>query len=258
MIPALIDASLTTAIKEHLALNADPERAPRMRAYMKSSMPYRGVAAPALHKICRDLFRQHPLNGFEAWQATVLNLWHGAEFREDRYAAIDLTGDRLYRSHQTPAALPLYEELIVSGAWWDYVDTVAVDRIGPILRSHPAEVQPMMLDWSRSEHLWKRRTSIICQVGARAHVDWDLLRSCIEPNLADRDFFVRKAIGWALRQFARSQPEVVAGYVGELGPRLSPLSRREATKHLSRDSPICGERIGVQVREIVLSRRGPQ
>ena len=85
-----------------------------------------------------------PLANEGVWSATVRELWHGAAFREERYAAIDFTGHRLYRSYQRPEALPLYEELIVTGAWWDYVDEIAVRRVGPILRAEPDAVAPLM------------------------------------------------------------------------------------------------------------------
>jgi 3-methyladenine DNA glycosylase AlkD len=127
-----------------------------MQAYMKSAMPYHGVQAPALRRICRRLFAEHPLESAAAWRATVLLLWREAGHREERYAAVELAGDRRYRAHRT----------------------------------------------------------------------------AIEPNLADRDFFIRKAIGWALRAHAWTGPDEVARYVHTNRARLSPLSRREALKNL--------------------------
>ena len=172
---------------------------------MKSKMPYLGLYTVQVRAVCRHAFATHPLFGFHEWQDTVWELWEGATFREERYAAIELTGDKRYRIHQTPAALPLYEDLIVTGAWWDYVDPIATQRIGGMLRDpvHRGKLTTVMRAWSTDDHLWKRRTSIICQVGAKAAIDRDLLYASIEPNLADRDFFIRKAIGWALREYAK-------------------------------------------------------
>jgi 3-methyladenine DNA glycosylase AlkD len=133
------------------------------------------------------------------------------------------------------AALPVYEEMIVTGAWWDYVDEVAAGRVGAyLLRAHPALVKPLMLAWSTDAHLWKRRTSLIGQVGFKRETDLDLLYACIEANLADRDFFIRKAIGWALRQYAWTDPEEVRRYVTANAARLSGLSRREALKNIAK------------------------
>jgi 3-methyladenine DNA glycosylase AlkD len=228
----LADGSLVAALRQALAAEADEARAPGMQAYMKSDMPYLGVQTPALRRLCRQVFADHPLPSFEAWQATVLELWRRAGFREERYAAIELTGDRRYRAHQSVEALPLYEEMVVSGAWWDLVDPVATRRIGGLLGSHPRRMRAELLAWSRSPDRWKRRASIICQVVRKQATDLELLYACIEPNLGDRDFFIRKAIGWALRSYAWIDPAEVLRYVAVNEAALSPLSRREALKNV--------------------------
>lgn len=231
---AVVNEPLLTAVRQGLAALADPAKAPGMQAYMKSVMLYRGVHAPAQERLFRRVFAEHPLAGVADWRDTVLALWRRAAFREERYAAIALSGHRLYRAHQTPATVPMYEEMIVTGAWWDYVDAVATNRIGPLVRAHPGALKPVMRGWSTDVDLWRRRTSILCQIGAKADTDLDLLYACIEPNLADRDFFIRKAIGWALRQYAWIDPAEVTRYVEQAGDRLSGLSRREALKNVAR------------------------
>jgi 3-methyladenine DNA glycosylase AlkD len=123
--------------------------------------------------------------------------------------------------------LPVYEELMSTGAWWDYVDAVA-GHMGNQLRLYPNEVRPVMRAWSTDEDMWKRRVSIICQVSFKKDTDLDLLYANIEPNLADRRFFIRKAIGWALRAYAWTDPEEVARYVAANEARMSGLSKREA------------------------------
>jgi len=125
----------------------------------------------------------------------------------------------------------MYEEMIVTGAWWDFVDDIAAHRIGPILGQEPARMKRKMLSWSRSDDLWKRRTAILCQLVLK-ETDRGLLYACIEPSLPSREFFLQKAIGWALRQYARTDPVAVRLYVRSQGDRLSSLSRREALKHL--------------------------
>ena len=179
------------------------------------------------------MFPQFEVSSLQEWQDAALALWRGARFREERYGALAWTGLRPYRPFQTPDVLPLYEEFIVSGAWWDYVDLIAGRRVGPILASHPRPVAALMRRWSRDANLWKRRTAILAQLGFKERTDLDLLYACIEPNLSDREFFIRKAIGWALRQYAWTNPREVARYVRAQGDRLSPLSRREATKNIS-------------------------
>lgn len=225
-----ITAALT-AVRSGLAELADQAKAPEMQRYMKSEMPFLGVPAPQRRELGRRLFVAYPLSDVESWRATVLSLWREAEFREERYLAVDLTGVRRYAAWQAPGLVPLYEELIVTGAWWDFVDELASRRIGPLLLAHRRTMTPVLREWATDPDLWKRRTSIICQLGAKEDTDTDLLTSSIEANLDDRDFFIRKGIGWALRQFARSEPAWVRAFV-DAHPRLSPLSRREAMKHL--------------------------
>ncbi|MBA3251252.1 MAG: DNA alkylation repair protein [Geodermatophilaceae bacterium] len=229
----MIDPALVAAVRDGLAEVADPAKAPGMQAYMKSDMPYHGVPAPQQRQVFRAVFAAHPLASRGDWTDTTLELWRAAAYREERYAAIALTGHRLYRAHQTPAALPLYEEMVVDGAWWDHVDAVAIGRIGPLVAAYPDALKPVMLRWSTDPDRWRRRTAIICQVGVRGTADLDLLYAVVEPNLADTDFFVRKGIGWALRQYAWADPDEVERYVTEHGPRMSGLSRREALKNIT-------------------------
>lgn len=211
---------------------ADAARAPAMRAYMKSEMPYLGVARVPLRQVCKAVFAGLTWPDGDAWQADVLALWRGAQFREERYAATELTALRAARAFQRIDALPLYEEMIVTGAWWDHVDAVAGQRLWPLLRSDRAEMAAAMRGWSRSADLWKRRSAILCQLPAKAQTDLDLLYDCIEPALDSQEFFLRKAIGWALRQHARTDPAEVQRYVRAHAAQLSPLSTREALKHI--------------------------
>jgi 3-methyladenine DNA glycosylase AlkD len=225
------DDQLVEAIRTGLAELADPAKAPAMQAYMKSAMPFRGVAKPGRSVLLKRVLADHILPDRVTYSATVLALWRTAEFREERYAAIDLSGHRAYRQWQDHDLIPMYEEMIVSGAWWDYVDELAIRRIGPILRADRGRITPIMLAWAAEPDLWRRRTAIICQVGAKEETDTDLLTRAIEPAVAEPEFFLRKGIGWALRDYARTAPGWVRSFV-DGHPGLSGLSRREALKHI--------------------------
>jgi 3-methyladenine DNA glycosylase AlkD len=225
---------LLLRVRRELSRVADPRRAPLMQSYMKSTMPYHGIAAALLRNTCKTLFADLAFPTHDHWSESVLSLWRGAKFREERYAAIALTGHKLAKPFQMPAAMPLYEEIIVTGAWWDYVDDVASHRVGPILKSHPAPMRKLMLAWSQSEDMWKRRTSIICQLSFKKETDLDLLYTCIEPSLESKEFFLRKAIGWALRQYAWTDAAEVKRYVRRNEKRLGPLTKREALKSISK------------------------
>ena len=225
---------MNTALRAALERVADPGRAAGAQAYMKSAMPFLGVSAPLFRRVCRQVFADVRFTDAGEWRTAVLTLWREATFREERYAAIELTGVRAAREFQSPSALPMYEELIVTGAWWDYVDGIAKHRLGPLVRTHPRVVKKAMREWSRDENMWKRRASILCQLGAKDQTDLALLYACIEPSIGSREFFLRKAIGWALRDLAWTNPREVVRYVRANADRLSPLSQREALKNVGR------------------------
>jgi 3-methyladenine DNA glycosylase AlkD len=232
------DSALVVAVRAALAAAGDPERAAGQQAYMKSAVPYRGVTSPELRALLRPLLADPALApaSREAWETDVRALWDGAAYREERYAALALTGHRAARPWQDPDSLGLYRYLVETGAWWDYVDVVAADRVGPILLRHRAAVRPVMRSYAVDGHLWVRRTAILAQLKHREETDLELLSDVIDANLEGstfgREFFIRKAIGWALRQHARVDPQWVRAFVDSRGDRLSGLSRREALKHL--------------------------
>ncbi|MGD0167592.1 MAG: DNA alkylation repair protein [Gaiellaceae bacterium] len=224
--------ALISAIRDELEQLADPERAPQMQAYLKSELPCLGVTIPLQRKLVARAAAKFPIESFDDWRDTVRELWSSARHREELTCAVHLLGVRRYRAFQSLEALPLYEELIVRGAWWDLVDDIATHRLGPLLVSNPDEMRVTMRAWSRDRSLWKRRSSIICQVTLKEKTDRELLFTCIEANLHDRDFFIRKAIGWALRSLVYTDPDEVVRYVRKNESRLSPLSRREALKNI--------------------------
>jgi 3-methyladenine DNA glycosylase AlkD len=223
------NAELTSAIRTALREAADPARAPQMQAYMKSSMPYLGVPVPVVRQIARVSAARCPMTEIDELRATATELWRSATHREERYAATELTGLK-------PAAgrvelLPLCREMMVTGAWWDHVDAVS-HQIGAMLRADAGRLVPVLRSWSVDPDLWLRRSSIICQLGFKDRTDSELLAEFITTNLADQEFFIRKGIGWALRDYARTDPDWVRAFVAEHDAVISPLSRREALKHL--------------------------
>jgi 3-methyladenine DNA glycosylase AlkD len=223
---------LIREVRAALKKAANPEKAPQMQAYMKSAMPCRGVTGPMQKRLWRQIFPAHPLATAREWRDVALSLWRDAAFREERYAAIALTDVPRYRPYRTWPALPMLEEMIVTGAWWDLVDPLATHHLGDVLRADPDRVAPLMRRWSTDADMWKRRASILCQIRLKHETDLGLLYDCIEPNLADTNFFIRKAIGWALRQYAWTDPNAVRRYVTANRARLSGLSVREALKNI--------------------------
>ncbi|MBB5778293.1 DNA alkylation repair protein [Nonomuraea jabiensis] len=222
--------SLGKAVRLALQEAAEPGKAETMRTYMKSTMPFLGVQAVRRRAVLRRVFAEHRLDTAPEWRRAVLALWREAEYREERYAAVELSGYHLYRDYQTLYTVPMYEEMIVTGAWWDLVDELATHRVGGLLAAYPDSMRPLMLEWAHDGDLWKRRTAILSQNRFKERTDTALLYACIEPSLSDNDFFARKAIGWALREYAKTNPAEVLRYVNAKG--LTGLSRREALKNV--------------------------
>jgi len=212
---------------------ADPVRAPQQQAYMKSSMPYLGVAVPQCRRIAASVFKAHPIQDAGAWEAAILGLWRTAAHREERYAAIELLLFERYSSWLEPTRAPMIEELVVTGAWWDYVDAIAGRGMGTMLAAHPRPVKALLRDWAKDEDVWKRRTAILAQLRAKRGTDRKLLADVIRPSIGEPEFFLRKGIGWALREYSKTDPDWVRKFVAT-HPDLSSLSRREALKHLQR------------------------
>jgi 3-methyladenine DNA glycosylase AlkD len=224
-------SSLLQRGRAALIASADPEHAAKMQAYMKSAMPYHGAHSTDVKRVMRELFADVSFASEAAYVREVRELWRGATHREERYLAIALTkhkkGGAKFRE---PTTLPLYEEMIVTGAWWDFVDDLAAHTVGDLVMAHRAPMSKTMRAWSRDPHLWKRRTSILHQLRYRGDIDLPLLEHCIEGSIDDKDFFARKAIGWALRQHAKTDAKWVDAYVKKNETRLSGLSKREAMK----------------------------
>lgn len=228
--------TLVTAVREALAAAGDPARAVQQQAYMKSAMPYYGLTSAELKAVLRPLLAEHRIEDRAAWEATVRWLWDEAGHREERYAAIALVRHAAYTKWIGVDLLPLLEHLVRTGAWWDYVDEIAAHLVGQVLLDNRADVTSRMTDWAIDEHLWIRRTAMLCQLRHKQHTDTELLAHALVANLDDtelgKEFFIRKALGWALREHAKTDAAWVLGFVGTHADRLSGLSRREALKHL--------------------------
>jgi len=230
-----VHRDLVDTIRAELARHADPARAAGQQRYMKSTIPYRGLTSPQLTAVLRPILADP---GFriadgDGWEATIRTLWDEVAYREEWYAAIALARHRTYRPWVDSESMPLWRHLVVTGAWWDVVDEVATHLVRDVLEGSPDVEGLRLREWAVDDDLWLRRTAIICQVGRKDRLDESLLADAIEPNLADRDFFLRKAIGWALRDHARIAPDWVRAFVDAHAGELSGLSRREATRHLA-------------------------
>ena len=225
------------AVRTALTEVGDPERAAHQQAYMKSALPYVGLGAPALRALLRPILVEHRFADRAQWEAAALELVEDAAHREEWYAAVALLRHRAYGPWLDADVLPLLEELVRLAAWWDVVDELAGHVVGQVLLDHRGEATPVMDVWATdAESMWVRRTAMLAQLRHAEVTDTDLLDRVLVANLDDtaygKDFFIRKALGWALRQHARTDAAWVQTFASTHADRLSGLSRREALKHV--------------------------
>ncbi|MFW6067866.1 MAG: DNA alkylation repair protein [Myxococcota bacterium] len=220
---------LADDIRWVLASHADPAKAEPMRAYMKSEMPFLGVQKKARVEVERAFRDEVRRLDAESWRALAAGLWTEAAHREERYLALAVI--RMRARDLVAADLPWLRELVVQGAWWDLVDEIAGQVISPWVLREPS-VLAHMDRWIRDPDLWVRRAALLSQLKCKESTDQERLFAYVLETAHERDFFIRKAIGWALRQYAYVDPDAVRRFVNEHEPQLSGLSVREALKHL--------------------------
>lgn len=207
--------------------NADAEQAVAMRAYMKDHFPFFGIMATERRELVKEHVGLHGAPAIDELPAIARSAFALPE-RELHQVAVDLLMKNAKKLG--PEHLPLLEDVITTKSWWDSVDALAVHVVGVILRKHPKEIAKWNKRWISSEDLWLNRTAIIFQLQWRKDTDQGLLFANIERHASHKDFFIRKAIGWALRALAETDPVAVKAFVA--AHALSPLSVREALRKL--------------------------
>ncbi len=214
-------------IRSALEQLADADRARPMAAYMRDRFPFFGIPTPQRRAALRPLLTSHPRQ-HALLLATAQALWGEAE-RECQYAAADL----LIRHQRTlePEDLPGLEALVVAKPWWDTVDALATRVIGPLVLRH-RELVANMDRWIEDPDIWRVRVALLHQLQWKEATDAERLFAYCRRQAGHPDFFIRKGIGWALRQYARTDAAAVRAFILAEAARLSPLSLREAGKHL--------------------------
>ena len=225
-------AELVRFVQSRLAPLACAENARAMAAYMKSEMPFYGVKTPDRRPISREAVRRFPPEDRQAYERGVLALWR-LPHREEKYAAIAYA--RGFRAHIGLASLPLYERFVREGRWWDFIDEIAAHLVGKVLLDHRDDVRPLMDRWVADDDMWIRRTAILSQLRHKQRTDAERLFAYCLARAHEKEFFIRKAIGWALREYSYAAPEAVRDFIVAHRDELSPLSVREGAKRLARE-----------------------
>lgn len=215
-------ASLKTLFEQH----ADPAQAAPMKKYMRDQFEYLGIKSPQVKTLFRQAIQENGLPSLGDLDQIVRELWELPQ-REYQYLAISLM-ERLEKK-LPPTAIKTLEFMIIHKSWWDTVDNIS-HIVGIHFKRYPEVGEKYLPKWRASDNFWLRRTAILFQLDYKQDTDFELLSEIIQENLGSTEFFINKAIGWALRQYARIDPNAVKKFVKSTP--LHPLSRREAIKHL--------------------------
>ena len=222
-------AKLTTAVRRALKAAADPAKAGPMAAYMKNKGKFLGVQKPGRVPAIRMLKRDFRPASREEWLAGVEALW-AQPYREEQYIAIEYAA--LWREHCTAESAPLYERLAREGAWWDLVDLAMGALVSPTMLTHREAMRKHTGRWIDDPDMWVRRLALLSQIKHKGETDEKQLFGYCLRRADETEFFIRKAIGWALRDYSWTNPEAVRRFLDEYGDRFSSLTVREASKRL--------------------------
>lgn len=224
-----VTADIAARTAEELGSLADPERARAMAAYMKTEMPFYGVGKPERKRVLRRLVEDFPPRSPDDYRTKVASLWE-LRHREEKYLAISYA--RRFADQIQLSSLDLYARMIVEGAWWDFVDEVAVHLVGRIVLDEREAMRPTLETWVDGPDMWLQRAALLSQLRHKSETDVEMLFDFCRRRSDEREFFIRKAIGWALREYSKTDPEAVRAFLAAHGEELSALSRREAARHL--------------------------
>lgn len=209
-----------------LAAHANEQQARAMSDYLRNLFPFWGIAKPLQSELTKPFLRELQQQADADWEAIARHWWLKPQ-REYHYCALEWV--LLCKKKWLPEHIHFFEWLIQHQSWWDTVDAIASNCVGPYFLRWPGQKDEWVEKWSESGQLWLIRTAIIFQLKYKSKTDSELLFSLARRHAASKEFFIQKAIGWALRQYARTDPDAVQEFVSNTS--LAPLSRREALKH---------------------------
>ena len=215
-------------LKKLLGQQANPEAAGPMKKYMRDRFEFLGLKSPRRRELLKAFVAEYGLPPVEGLDEIMRELWAWPQ-REYQYTALDLLDRR--QKKLTPDDVGLLEDLIVTKSWWDTVDLLATHGVGRLFALYPEIRDEPIGRWRASDDFWLRRTTLLFQLSYKNETDEELLYALIRENLESKEFFIQKAIGWALREYSKTNGASVQAFVA--GTDLAPLSKREALKWLN-------------------------
>ena len=207
--------------------NANPSQAAPMKKYMRDQFEYLGIKTPKNVALQKEFFEEHGFPQLSELEPVLRDLWSLPQ-REFQYVAVGLLGR--FNKEISSKFIRTIEYMLITKSWWDTVDSIAGGTVGIHFRRFPDVREKYLAKWRASNNFWLRRVTILFQLNYKKETDFDLLCEIIRENLDSKEFFINKAIGWSLRQYARFDPKAVTKFV-KTTP-LHPMSRREAMKHI--------------------------
>lgn len=217
------------AVQSQFQTAANPNAAQAMSAYMKSHFPYLGISSPHRTELLKPILQKENLPSHSELPQICNQLWSLPE-REYAYAAMSLLAKM--QKQLMPNDIEWICSLITQRSWWDSVDSIAGGILSTIVVKNPDCLWEKFGPQVESDNYWLNRTAIIVQLRCKHQTDTTFLEKAILPHMHSKEFFIRKAIGWSLRQYARINPQWVIDFVNQHDKQLSGLSKREALKHL--------------------------
>lgn len=219
---------IVSFISNQLREHANPQKAVEMQAYMKIEMPFYGVQAPIRKHIATTAKKTHPITSQEEFLQVISTLWN-EQYREALYMALEIAAR--HKRFRDTASFPLFIRMTQTADHWDTLDWIAADFIGERVLADRSQ-ERLLEEWTHSERMWLRRASLLAHLKHKGATNQELLSQTIQTLMHEKEFFIRKAIGWVLRQYSRTNPDWVRHFIQEHEDQLSGLSKREGSKHL--------------------------
>ncbi|MEE9189359.1 MAG: DNA alkylation repair protein [Candidatus Neomarinimicrobiota bacterium] len=220
---------LVVTIRTELTKAGDSDKAAAMQAYMKTDQKFYGVQANPRRTIFRHAKKRYPISKWNDYDQLILELWNG-EYREEMYQALEIA--ETYKQFRLEKSWNLYEGLVRTATNWDTLDWIAAKLIGELVLEY-RQFESVLKQWIEDENFWVRRAALLAHLKHKRHTNTKLLAYTIQKLAHEKEFFIRKAIGWVLRNYAYTDPAWVKRFVARNGSILSNLSIREAIKNLS-------------------------